>query len=109
MQHIALEGRCYVLSACQHITRGAFPADFESALGDKPDVVLMRGGSVIVSPHGQLLAGPDFSGDSILYRTEECRVGNEFVSKCSSRWSPYNYRKTNKTSKSESNETKKKK
>src|SRR3546814_2867755 len=54
MQHIALEGRCYVLSACQHITRGAFPADFECALGDEPDVVLMRGGSVIVSPHGQL-------------------------------------------------------
>src|SRR3546814_1358666 len=53
MQHIALEGRCYVLSACQHITRGAFPADFECALGDEPDVVLMRGGSVIVSPHGR--------------------------------------------------------
>lgn len=67
MQHIALEGRCYVLSACQHITRGAFPADFECALGDEPDVVLMRGGSVIVSPHGQLLAGPDFSGETILY------------------------------------------
>src|SRR3546814_5965667 len=30
-------------------------------------VVLMRGGSVIVSPHGQLLAGPDFSGETILY------------------------------------------
>src|SRR3546814_7563062 len=27
----------------------------------------MRGGSVIVSPHGQLLAGPDFSGETILY------------------------------------------
>src|SRR3546814_13444603 len=37
MQHIALEGRCYVLSACQHITRGAFPAAFDSALGDEPD------------------------------------------------------------------------
>src|SRR3546814_3239212 len=33
----------------------------------EPDVVLMRGGSVIVSPHGQLLAGPDFSGETILY------------------------------------------
>src|SRR3546814_3825036 len=40
---------------------------FECALGDEPDVVLMRGGSVIVSPHGQLLAGPDFSGETILY------------------------------------------
>ena len=27
----------------------------------------MRGGSLIVSPHGQILAGPDFSGETILY------------------------------------------
>ncbi|WP_157219935.1 carbon-nitrogen hydrolase family protein [Flavisphingomonas formosensis] len=67
MQHIALEGRCYVLSACQHITRGAFPADYECALGDDPETVLMRGGSVIVSPLGAILAGPDFSGETILY------------------------------------------
>jgi len=67
MQHIALEGRCYVLSACQHITRRAFPADYECALGDDPETVLMRGGSVIVSPHGAILAGPDFSGETILY------------------------------------------
>lgn len=67
MQHIALEGRCYVLSACQHITRAAFAADFDCALGDEPDTVLMRGGSLIVSPHGQLIAGPDFSGETILY------------------------------------------
>lgn len=67
MQHIALEGRCYVLSACQHIRRGAYPADFECALGDDPDTLLMRGGSVIVSPLGQILVGPDFSGETILY------------------------------------------
>lgn len=67
MQHIALEGRCYVLSACQYITRGAFPADYETSMGDDPETVMMRGGSVIVSPHGQILAGPDFSGETILY------------------------------------------
>lgn len=67
MQHIALEGRCYVLSACQHITRGAFAADYDCTLGDAPDTVLMRGGSLIVSPHGQVIAGPDFSGETILY------------------------------------------
>lgn len=67
MQHVALEGRCYVLSACQHIRRGVFPADFECALGDDPETLLMRGGSLIVSPHGQILAGPDFSGETILY------------------------------------------
>ncbi|MDH7640003.1 carbon-nitrogen hydrolase family protein [Sphingomonas oryzagri] len=67
MQHIALEGRCYVLSSCQHITRAAFPDDYECALGDDPDTIMMRGGSVIVSPHGQILAGPDFTPETILY------------------------------------------
>jgi nitrilase len=67
MQHIALEGRCFVLTACQHITRAAYGPDHESALGDEPDRVMMRGGSAIVSPLGQVLAGPDFSGETILY------------------------------------------
>lgn len=67
MQHIALEGRCFVLTACQYITRGAFPADHESALGDEPDTVMMRGGSAIINPLGKVLAGPDFSGETILY------------------------------------------
>ncbi|MCJ2182439.1 carbon-nitrogen hydrolase family protein [Novosphingobium sp. 1949] len=67
MQHIALEGRCFVLSSCQHITRGAYPADYDCALGDDPETVLMRGGSMIVDPLGQVLAGPDYSGETILY------------------------------------------
>ncbi|MFM9934791.1 MAG: carbon-nitrogen hydrolase family protein [Novosphingobium sp.] len=67
MRHIALEGRCFVLSACQHITRGAYPADYACALGDEPETVLMRGGSCIIDPLGEVLAGPDFSGETILY------------------------------------------
>lgn len=67
MQHIALEGRCFVLTACQHITRAAYGPDHESALGDEPDRIMMRGGSAIVGPLGQVLAGPDFSGETILY------------------------------------------
>lgn len=67
MRHIALEGRCFVLSACQHITRGAYPADFDCALGDEPETVLLRGGSMIVAPLGSVLAGPDYTGETILY------------------------------------------
>lgn len=67
MQHIALEGRCFVLSACQHITRGAYPDDYDCALGDDPETVLMRGGSMIVDPLGGVLAGPDYSGETILF------------------------------------------
>jgi nitrilase len=69
MQTIALEGRCFVLTACQWITRAAYPEDHESALGDAPDTVMMRGGSAIVSPLGRVLAGPDFSGETILTAT----------------------------------------
>lgn len=69
MQHVALEGRCFVLTACQHITRAAYGPDHESALGDAPDTVMMRGGSAIISPLGRVLAGPDFSGETILYAT----------------------------------------
>jgi len=67
MQHIALEGRCFVLSACQHIRRGAYGPDYDCALGDDPDLVLMRGGSCIISPLGAPLAPPDFDGETILY------------------------------------------
>ena len=67
MRHIALEGRCFVLSSCQHITRGAYPADYDCALGDDPELVLMRGGSMIVAPLGEVLAGPGYSGETILY------------------------------------------
>jgi nitrilase len=67
MQHIALEGRTFVLTACQHITRAAYGPDHESALGDDPATVMMRGGSAIIGPLGKVLAGPDFSGETILY------------------------------------------
>lgn len=67
MRHIALEGRCFVLSACQYITRGAYPADYDCALGDDPEAVLLRGGSMIVAPLGAVLAGPFFDGETILY------------------------------------------
>ena len=66
MQHVALEGRCFVLSACQYLTRGDCPDDYDAIQGNDPKTVLMRGGSCIVSPLGQLLAGPDFSGPAIL-------------------------------------------
>jgi nitrilase len=67
MQHVAMEGRTFVLTACQHITRAAYGTEHESALGDEPDRVMMRGGSAIISPMGKVLAGPDFSGETILY------------------------------------------
>lgn len=66
MQHIALEGRCFVLSCNQFCRRSDYPADYPTPFGDDPDTIVSRGGSCIVAPLGQLLAGPDFSGECIL-------------------------------------------
>jgi nitrilase len=66
MRHVALEGRCFVLTACQFIRRKEFPPEVRMSLGDSPDAVIMRGGSAIVSPLGKVLAGPDFDGETIL-------------------------------------------
>lgn len=66
MTHIALEGRCFVLSCNQFARRRDYPADYDTPFGDDPDTILSRGGSLIVSPLGQVLAGPDYDGERIL-------------------------------------------
>src|SRR3546814_12589628 len=79
MVHIALEGRVYVLSACQAIRLVEYPQQHSDAFGLEfnEDDYVMRGGSMVVSPLGEVLAG----------RSEERRVGNECVNTCRSRWS----------------------
>ena len=66
MRTIALEGRCFVLSACQYMTRADAPEDFKPLQGDAPDTVLINGGSAIISPLGELLAGPVYGEEVIL-------------------------------------------
>lgn len=66
MRHIALEGRCFVLSACQYLTRADCPPDYAAVQGDDPQTVLIRGGSCIVGPLGEVLAGPCFGSECVL-------------------------------------------
>lgn len=66
MRMIALEGRCFVLSACQFVRRGAYPADYPCALGNEPGLVLMHGGSCIVGPLGDVRVAPRFDEEAIL-------------------------------------------
>ena len=66
MHHIAYEGRCFVLSACQFARRSDYPDDYDCVQGNDPATVLIRGGSVIVSPLGQVLAGPQFDREAVL-------------------------------------------
>lgn len=61
MQHIAFEGRCFVLSAVQYLERKDCPEDYADTAP-----VLIRGGSVIVNPQGVVLAGPHYGGETIL-------------------------------------------
>jgi nitrilase len=61
MQHIAFEGRCFVLSAVQYLERKDCPADYADTAA-----VLIRGGSVIVNPQGAVLAGPHYGSETIL-------------------------------------------
>jgi predicted amidohydrolase len=65
MRHVACEGRCFVLSANQFARRSDYPADYPIVEAD-PDAVLCSGGSVIVSPLGEVLAGPERDGEAIL-------------------------------------------
>jgi nitrilase len=65
MRHIALEGRCFVLSANQYTCRSDYPADYPVPT-DGPDQPLIAGGSCIVGPLGDVLAGPARLGETIL-------------------------------------------
>jgi nitrilase len=66
VRHIALEGRCFVLSCCQFTRRRDQPAEVPNALAAAPDDVVLSGGSCIVSPLGEVLAGPARDGETIL-------------------------------------------
>jgi nitrilase len=66
IRHIAMEGRCFVLSSCQYLTRADCPKDYDAIQGNDPETILMRGGSSIIGPLGQILAGPHFDGPCIL-------------------------------------------
>ncbi len=66
MRHIAYEGRTFVLSACQFLTRADCPPHYECIQGDAPETELIRGGSVIVGPLGEVLAGPVYGGEAVL-------------------------------------------
>lgn len=68
MQMIALEGRCFVVSACQFMRRGDISdaVDYDAIQGNTPETVLINGGSTIVSPMGEILAEPIYGQTHIV-------------------------------------------
>lgn len=66
MRTIALEGRCFVLSACQHLAAADVSPEMLSMRIDPAPAVLIDGGSLIVSPLGEVLAGPARGGETMV-------------------------------------------
>ena len=65
VRHIAIEAGAFVVSVPQYIPRTAFPADFPLPIPDGVDV-LGRGGACIVSPGGDVIAGPLYDEEGIV-------------------------------------------
>jgi beta-cyano-L-alanine hydratase/nitrilase len=71
MTHIALEGGCFVLSAVPFTRRKDYPPPPDYTFGGleeepSPESVICSGGSVIISPSGTVLAGPNYEGEALL-------------------------------------------
>jgi nitrilase len=68
LRHIACEGRCFVLGCNQFVSKEMYPEDLEGLdeLDDHPDIIC-RGGSTIISPFGEVLAGPLYDQEGILF------------------------------------------
>ena len=68
--HIACEGRCFVLGCNQFVTKSMLPTNLNGLdeLTRQPEI-MCRGGSVIISPLGNVLAGPLYDQEGILYAT----------------------------------------
>ena len=64
MRHIAREARAFVVSCCVYQRASSYPEDVPIAAGGD---LLGRGGSTIVSPTGEHLAGPLYDEEGILY------------------------------------------
>ena len=68
LRHIACEGRCFVLGCNQFVSKEMYPHDLEGLdeLDELPNIIC-RGGSTIISPFGEVLAGPLYDQEGILF------------------------------------------
>lgn len=67
IRHIALEGRCFVLSCNQLVTKDMYPKDLAcyEELAAEPEM-MSNGGSAIVGPLGQYVVEPVYGREEIL-------------------------------------------
>ncbi|GMQ79111.1 MAG: carbon-nitrogen hydrolase family protein [Anaerolineae bacterium] len=69
MQHIAREGRCWVVCSGVALTRDDIPSDFPEKESLYPDTEnwINAGDSVVVAPGGEIVAGPMREEKGLLY------------------------------------------
>jgi len=67
LRHIACEGRCFVLGCNQYVTKSMVPQELPGVeeLADQPEA-LCRGGSAVISPLGDVIAGPLYDEEGML-------------------------------------------
>jgi len=66
VEHIACEGRCFVLGCNQYLTKEHYPEELKAYLSDSHPSLPSSGGSCIVSPLGKKIAGPLYDQEGIL-------------------------------------------
>ncbi len=66
MEHIACEGRCFVLGCNQLMTGELYPDDLKAQLLQPSQIITSTGGSCIISPFGKPLVGPLYDQEGIL-------------------------------------------
>ncbi len=67
-RHYAFEGRCFVVAAGGIMRRSDLPADLEFAESENAEEneYILNGGSAVIGPDGQYVAGPAFGSEVII-------------------------------------------
>ena len=75
MQHIAAEGRCWVLGSGCALRAADIPASFpgRAEMFPDPDEWINPGDSVVVAPGGEIIAGPLARGAGAAFREHRAR------------------------------------
>lgn len=66
IRHIAMEGRCFVLSCNQYVTHEDYPSDLPGEAVEKLPNILSRGGSTVIDPFGNTLVQPLWDNGGII-------------------------------------------